>query len=85
MSSKEIMLVKIPVFIGDKKNFLSWWIKIEAYASVKVFHSVLKDSEIAISDADVKTLELKSKYGSGGKDYRTSDEELQLKLGKKNW
>ena len=44
---------------------------------------MLRDSGITISKANIGTLELKSKYGSGGKDDRTSDEELQLKLGKK--
>ena len=82
MSSEESTSVRVPVFNGDEKKFQSWWIKFEAYARVKGFHIVLKDSGLTISETDMETLELKDKYGTGGSNDRSTNEEKQLKLGK---
>ena len=84
MSSEESTSVKVPVFNGDEKNFQSWWIKFQAYARVKGFHQVLTDAGIAIDENDIEIYELKEKYGSSGSNVRTSDEEKQLRLAKKN-
>ena len=84
MSSEESTSVKVPVFNGDEKNFQSWWIKFQAYARVKGFHQVLTDAGIAIDENEIEIYELKEKYGSSGSNVRTSDEEKQLRLAKKN-
>ena len=76
--------VKVPIFNGDEKKFQSWWIKFQAYARVKGFHSVLKDSGMTITEDEIETLELKPKHGSSRTGARTADEEKQLKMGKKN-
>ena len=51
---------------------------------MKGFCTVLRDSRITISEADMEVLGLKTKFGTGGADDRTSNKELQLKLRRKN-
>ena len=84
LSEESSTSVKVPVFNGEEKNFQSWWIKFQAYSRVKVFHGVLKDAGITITEADIETLEERPLLATGGTGARTSDEEKQLELGKKN-
>ena len=82
--SEETVSVKVPVFNGEESKYQSWWIKFEAYARVKGFHSVLKNPNLTIIEEDIETLDAKPAYGGRGSDARTEDEEKQLKIGKKN-
>ena len=72
------------MFDGQDKNFHSWWIKFQAYSRVKGFNAVLKDAGMTIVEADIETLEARPKHGSGDTGARSTEEEKQMKLGKKN-
>ena len=74
----------MPVFNGKESSFQSWWIKFQAYSRVKGFHQVLKDADITITEDDIETLEAKPSLAAGGTGARTTEEEKQLKLAKKN-
>ena len=85
MRNEESMTsVRVLVFDGNEKNFQSWWIKFQAYARVKDFHTVLKDAVITITKADVDTLDKKTKHGSSETGARSQNKENNLKLGKNN-
>ena len=84
MSNEESTSLRVPVFNNENKKFQSWWIKFQAYACVKGFHGVLNDAGITIKEEDIETLENRPSHASGGTGARISDEEIQLKLGKKN-
>ena len=84
MASEEITSVKVPIFNGEEKNFQSWWIKFQAYVRVKGFHAVLVNAGITIDEADIEILEVKPSALAGGTGARTTDEERQLRLAKKN-
>ena len=57
--------------------------RFQAYARVKGFHPVLRDSGLTISESEMEVLEIKTAPGSGGSNERTTDEEKQYRLGKK--
>ena len=50
-------MVELPVFDGEKKNFVSWWIRFQAYSRVIGFNSALRKSvELPISEKETKKL-----------------------------
>ena len=51
---------------------------------MKVFHNVLVNAAITINEADIETLEAKPLATTGGTGARTTVEEKQLRLGKRN-
>ena len=84
MSDEHSGLIRVPVFNGKEKNFQSWCIKFQAYARVKGFHVVLKDTKINITKAEIDVLEVQPSFATRGSRARTADKEKQLKLAKKN-
>ena len=84
MTSEESTTVKVPVFNGEEKSYQSWFVRFQAFSRVKGFNNVLVDAGLMIAEADIKTLELKPKFGSGATGARDANKEKQLRLGKKN-
>ena len=84
VSEESSMSLKVPVFNGNEKNFQSWWIKFQAYAQIKGFHAVLKDTGITSTEAKMETLKEKPSLAVGGTGAKMVDKEKQFKLGKKN-